>query len=398
MRGSVARIFPEKASKISISSQNPSEKASLQLSSSAASDFDMLIAHAVCDPSPAVTGQIAALATQPGTRHVAMMPRDYPGTEALMRAGVECMVLPGGHSRDFSVSDIPLYRGAIRRLNPDAVHTHGCATARLAARGIGVPVTLATRYTPRRTPLAPPLRTVYGKVTDCTVAPRRTVEEQLQREHIVPDRIARIPVPLTVDTDLSVRAVRRQALGVPDHAFLVGCRCNLGPLCGVYTLLYAARELLSRSPDYRFLIVGDGSERQQLVQFAGRMGLNDQVRFISSGAADPYYDPAFDLFVSCTADRADSAVPLCQAMAMGIPVIGTLCGEARDYVTQGSEGFLVPAGDAEALAARIDLCRLWDTLRMRMSAAARRSGARFSASAVAQSYTALYEHLLAEKK
>ncbi len=40
-------------------------------------------------------------------------------------------------------------------------------------------------------------------------------------------------------------------------------------------------------------------------------------------------------------------------MAAGVPVVTTNCGALPDMITDGDEGFLVPVGDADALADRI---------------------------------------------
>jgi glycosyltransferase involved in cell wall biosynthesis len=59
-------------------------------------------------------------------------------------------------------------------------------------------------------------------------------------------------------------------------------------------------------------------------------------------------------------------------MFAGIPVVGTRLGGFLDLVEEGETGFLVKANDPEALAARIRLLMVDDSLARAMGTAARR--------------------------
>ncbi len=84
-----------------------------------------------------------------------------------------------------------------------------------------------------------------------------------------------------------------------------------------------------------------------------------------------------DVFVLGTlADALPRAV--LEAMAAGLPVVVTHESGYADIVRDGVDGFLVPARDADAMAARLRLLSQDGALRRRMGAAARARAAEYS--------------------
>jgi len=83
-----------------------------------------------------------------------------------------------------------------------------------------------------------------------------------------------------------------------------------------------------------------------------------------------------------------------EAMACGVPVVGSRIGGLPDLVADGETGVLVEAGDAAAL--RAGLCRILDnqTVRKRMARAAARRAPQFMASAVIPRIEAVYQRVV----
>ena len=83
-----------------------------------------------------------------------------------------------------------------------------------------------------------------------------------------------------------------------------------------------------------------------------------------------------------------------EAMACGVPVVGSLIGGLPDLVVDGETGVLVEAGDAAAL--RAGLCRVLDneTGRKRMARAAARRAPQFMASAVIPRIETVYRRVV----
>ena len=99
--------------------------------------------------------------------------------------------------------------------------------------------------------------------------------------------------------------------------------------------------------------------------------------------------------VVCSSSFESYGMVNVEAMASGKPVVSTRRGGPSETVADGETGFLVDAGDAEALARNvIDLLRDPD-LRQRMGAAGRARVERlFSAQSMAATFNATLKNLL----
>jgi len=140
---------------------------------------------------------------------------------------------------------------------------------------------------------------------------------------------------------------------------------------GLNYLLDALRDL----PRAQLTVVGTGPMEEAWRAQVQQLGLAERVAFVGEvpDAELPAYYAASDIFVLPASERSEAfgAVQL-EAMAAGKPVICTELGTGTSYVNvDGETGLVVPARDADALAAAIT--RLIDDadLRAHMGAAGR---------------------------
>lgn len=130
--------------------------------------------------------------------------------------------------------------------------------------------------------------------------------------------------------------------------------------------LLGALRLLDRRIDYELTIVGSGPMEAQLSEAAADL---PQVRFlgvvprVSLGAL--YRD--HDVFVTATLNEAFALVVL-EALACGLPIIGTDIDALRAVVREGQTGLLVPPADSRALAAAIERIARDEPLRKSLAA------------------------------
>ncbi|MDP6344223.1 MAG: glycosyltransferase, partial [Alphaproteobacteria bacterium] len=105
------------------------------------------------------------------------------------------------------------------------------------------------------------------------------------------------------------------------------------------------------------LVGGDqGREgyRAELERLADRLQLNEVVRLVDHCRDMPAAYMLADVVVSASTDPEGFGRVAVEAQAMGRPVIATDHGGARETVRPGETGWLVPPGDARALAAALD--------------------------------------------
>jgi teichuronic acid biosynthesis glycosyltransferase TuaC len=114
--------------------------------------------------------------------------------------------------------------------------------------------------------------------------------------------------------------------------------------------------LRDRAPDLRYLVVGDGPEREPLRRLAGELGLNGRVELAGQLPHAEALERArgCDVFVMPSVDEA-FGVAYVEAMAAGLPAIGTRGEPGPEEIGSVGPGLrLVPPGDVEALAAEIE--------------------------------------------
>jgi glycosyltransferase involved in cell wall biosynthesis len=135
----------------------------------------------------------------------------------------------------------------------------------------------------------------------------------------------------------------------------------------------AASSLLPPAAPAHLLLVGDGPHRASLERRAAELGLSDRVSFAGPQphAELPRYYAIADAFVIPSTDHETFSIAACEAMSCQRPVVGTRVGGLPEVVRDGETGFLVPPGDAPALAERINTLLGDRALRERMGAAGR---------------------------
>jgi glycosyltransferase involved in cell wall biosynthesis len=131
---------------------------------------------------------------------------------------------------------------------------------------------------------------------------------------------------------------------------------NLGSAQSLDTLLGAAERLRARS-DILWLIVGDGQERARIASEIERRRLDATVKLLGrhpAAAMPAFFASADVLLVTLRADPVFAlTIPskIQSYLAAARPIIGALNGEGARIIEESGAGIVVPAGNAEALAA-----------------------------------------------
>ena len=143
-----------------------------------------------------------------------------------------------------------------------------------------------------------------------------------------------------------------------EEKFIVSYIGTMGMAHGLETLLETAHLLQLRAPKVLFLLVGEGAEKQQLVNLAKSQGLTN-VRFVGQQSRE--HIPAFIcasnacLVMLKKADLFKTVLPtkLLEFMSCARPVILTVDGEARRIMDEAGAGIYVDPQNAGDLAAAI---------------------------------------------
>ena len=138
---------------------------------------------------------------------------------------------------------------------------------------------------------------------------------------------------------------------VPDNARLV-CVARLSPEKGHLVLLEAAKRLLDEGTAVELVFAGDGPLRQRVEAAADAMQLSEHVAVTGWLDADTIRAELAKSRALVLPSFAEGLpVVLMEAMALGRPVISTWVAGIPELVKHGVNGWLVPPGDVDALAA-----------------------------------------------
>ena len=121
---------------------------------------------------------------------------------------------------------------------------------------------------------------------------------------------------------------------------------------GIFELLECAVRLSDRSdsPTFRLLIAGGGSAMAEANRYVNAHGLADVVQFLDWIDGDEKLERLRNaelLVLPSYIEGMPNAI--IEAMAAGLPVVGTNVGAVEDVVSDGVTGYIVPPGDVDRL-------------------------------------------------
>jgi glycosyltransferase involved in cell wall biosynthesis len=304
---------------------------------------------------------------------------------------------------------LQLFRFArhLQSLRIDVVHTHDFYSnvfGMLGATIAGVPVRIASkRETLGLRSRAQDFieRNVY-RLAHRVVANAASVRDHLIGSGVAAGKIvtihngvdpARVQVP-----EQWQKSEACADFGLPPGRRYVSILASLRAVKDHATLLRAARKVSDEVPDVCFVLAGEGALRDELDAQARALGISERVRFIGHCAQPGALLALSDVCV--LSSRAEGfSNSLLEYMAAGRAVVATDVGGAREVVAHGRTGYLVQAGDAEAMASCLVRLLLDPALALAMGRAGRavvETG--FSRSAVVARTEELYCELLGGRR
>ena len=147
----------------------------------------------------------------------------------------------------------------------------------------------------------------------------------------------------------------KEKLHLGSESLLIISLRNLSSLYDVETLLRASPSVFKDFPNAKFIIAGEGEQRDYLENLAISLGVSDCIRFIGRipNHEIPRYLASSDIYVSTSLSDAGLAASTAEAMACGLPVVITDFGNNRDWVKDGEGGFIIPTKNPAILAEKI---------------------------------------------
>ncbi|MBI4679823.1 MAG: glycosyltransferase family 4 protein [Nitrospirae bacterium] len=274
---------------------------------------------------------------------------------AIEREGFDKEIL-SMKKKDF-ITSIIQFVTIISKHNVDIVNTHSSwdswiasIAARISSRK---PIIIRTRHL--STPISKGLlsRIVYQYLPYLVITTGNSIRESLININRFPhDKIVSIPtgVDLDVFCPRPVNNELRSKFGISKEGKAIGTIAALRSWKGHDYLLEAAKILIEKRKDTKFIIAGDGPRYNHLLEKSKSMGITDYVLFLGHRDDIPAVMSILDVIV--LPSYANEGVPqsILQAMAMGKPVVASSAGSIPEVVHDKETGILVEPKNANALA------------------------------------------------
>lgn len=155
----------------------------------------------------------------------------------------------------------------------------------------------------------------------------------------------------------------RHALGLSDDDIVIITVASLTPHKGHRVLIDAIKIIATKFRIIRLLIVGEGPLGNSLRLYTDKLNLSSNIIF--TGQRTDIYEllSQSDIFVLPSVEREGLGIALIEAMASGLPVIGSRVGGIPEVIEENTNGLLFRPGDAGELAGAIE--RLVSNRRLR---------------------------------
>ena len=321
------------------------------------------------------------------------------------------------------VTDLLAYfqvKKIIKAFKADIVHTHGAKSGflgRIAAHNSKVSGIIHTfhghhfhsYYNSFFNSNLLRLERMLGRITTIVVSISISQKKELAEVYkIIPaEKIRTIHLGIefgNIDPEKQ-RRVFRKKYKIDDDVIIIGIAGRIVPVKNLNLFVQVAKRLMVATlRKLCFFIIGDGFLKKQIIKQCEVLGMSytetegEQGNVIFTSWIEDVI-PAMNAMdiVALTSNNEGTPMSLIEAQFCGKPVVATNVGGIQDSVINNKTGFLVEAGDADAMSAKLKLLIENDALRKTMGEnAAIFAAANFSKHTEVENYKQLYKQLLAQ--
>ncbi|MBU0468553.1 MAG: glycosyltransferase family 4 protein [Candidatus Omnitrophica bacterium] len=197
---------------------------------------------------------------------------------------------------------------------------------------------------------------------------------------------------ISINNDLSQNI--KNELKIGHDAIVFGTVTRLEPIKGNDFLIEAMPEVIKVIPNAYLVIVGDGSEKEDLFDLSAALNVHNNIRFVGSKHNKYDFINMFDIFVLSSLNEGMGRAIL-EAMYCKKPVIASDTGGIPELVVEGKTGMLVTPGDSKALSeAMITLAKNKDRIVSYGNSGNKLANNMFSIKTMISKIENLYESLL----
>lgn len=263
---------------------------------------------------------------------------------------VDIYEMPYMADKSYDKRCVKLLKDLFCKKNFDILHTHASLSARIAGKKAKIKTIIATRHcieTRDKFPISLVKSFLNNLLCDYYIAVSDAVFENLKECGIRPNKIKKIyngvePVPL-------LNEEKKQAIKEKynmDEGFVFGIFARLEEVKGHRYFIESAKDYLSKGNNATFLIVGDGSLKEELIERAKGI---PQIIFTGYVKDTKELLNITDVNVISSSSEAMSLAIL-EAMSLEKPTIATDVGGNPQLIKHNENGFLVEYANTSAMS------------------------------------------------
>lgn len=237
-----------------------------------------------------------------------------------------------------------------REEKPDIVHTRGAEAnfhGLIAAWLAGVPVKIGEEIgIPNHSPKAKLIFKFSYFFANKVIGISDAVTHWLVESGEVPaHKAVRIYNPVIIPKS-------RNQHDIQSDRFRIGFVGRLEPVKNPLALLEAVALIIDKGYDVELSIVGDGSQKQLLIDRANKLKISDRVTIHGFQDEPDFYVRQCHVYVQPSLSEG-FGLALVEAMGCAIPVIATAVGGAPEIIQDNHTGWLIHKTDAKTIANKL---------------------------------------------
>jgi len=294
----------------------------------------------------------------------------------------EIQQLGGAYIETDGISDKSLSKQGIgnlkkifKQIKPDIVHSHGCMSARIAARFYGKCKIIYTRHSVFEP--SPKISKGIGKIingfvnnktADRIIAVAEAAKDNLTATGVSEEKIIVIQngvQPLCEISD-EQKKVLRANYNVCDDEFLIGIVARLNEVKGHVYLLEALKMLRDEGIKVKLLIAGTGDYEKNIREKIAELGIVHDVIMAGFITDVTGIMNILDANMNASFGTEATSLSLLEGMSIGVPAIVSDFGGNPGVVTHGENGLIFETKNANDLYEKLKLFLSDEALRQSM--------------------------------
>ena len=321
-----------------------------------------------------------------------ILPKDSLLKPEVEELNFEVIETLNGADKSLDFKAIPEFMRIFKCERPQIVHCHSSLSARIAAWLKRVPKRIFTKHCVEG---SGKLHGILGNLLSTNII----ATDFASKEALVQSGIKQKKITVIINGSEPLRRLNnneksdvRKQFEIANNDFVFGIVGRLAPIKGQRYFIEAAKIIMEKYNNCKFIIVGTGSDEEMLKQLAVDLKVAGKVIFTGFLSDIAPVVNIMDIVVNCS-DSETSCLALSEGFSLGKPVIATDGGGNPYMVSDFQNGLLVPIRDTIATAIAMEKIMADKPLYSEMSEIAyKHYTEKFTAEKMTRQVEDIYEH------